>query len=382
MKLMITSVGAFVLGCSLAAAQPAGQSAVSVTADIGRAMDRKLEKLTISSKELPDALAEVGKAVGAKIQVDEAAADLLPWGRQTKLADVTITNASLREALPEILGPLGMTYELRDGVVVVIATKPLRRINRRATWDELKLLQKCRETIYSPQALAELRVQYRITGKVDAPGLMQKQLEQAGRGTIAQILEVATGSLGWVWFPDEDRIVIRTAEAQMANQLARRVTLHYEKEPLSRILLALADKAEVPLLLEPGVMLKLPAAAAQNFTLLVENTSIRQALNLISAETGLKYEMRRDVLYIGLAEDYQPAGTTTAPASARRSSYVGRISVPSEDGSYTYDFLVREDELPDDVIDYRRQLIQQYIEKMRRDMARDEVPVPGSGSQP
>ena len=381
MRSAISFVGVFLLSCGSAAAQPDAQPRTE-TVDIGRAMDRKLEKVTISSKELPDALAEIGKLVGAKIQVDEAAADLLPWGRQTKLADVTITHASLREALPEILGPLGMAYELRDGVVVVVATKPLKRINRRATWDELKLLQKCRETVYTPEALAELRIQYRITGKVDAPELMKKQLEQASRGTIAQILELATGSLGWVWFPDEDRIVIRTAEAQMANQLSRRVTLHYEKVPLSRILLALADKAEVPSLLEPGVMLKLPPATAQNFTLLVENTSIRQALNLISAETGLKYEMRRDVLYIGLADDYQPPGATSTVAAPRRSNYVGRISVPSEDGSYTYDFLVREDELPDDVLDYRRQIIQQYIEKMRRDMAREEAPPSASGSQP
>ena len=280
--------------------------------------------------------------------------DLLPWGRQTKLTDVSITNASLREALPQILDPLGMTYELRDNGIAVVATRPLKRINRRATWDELKLLQQCRETQYSPESFAALRIQYRITKKVDAPSLLRRQLEQAGRGSLAQILEAATGSLGWVWFPDQDRIVIRSAEAQMANQLSRHVTLRYEKAPLSRILLALADKADVPLLLEPGVMLKLPHATAQSFTLLIENTSIRQALNLISAETGLKYEMRRDELYIGLAEDFQSPGTTSAPASAaaRRSNYVCRITIPSEDGTYSYDVLVRDDELPNDVLDY------------------------------
>lgn len=350
--------------------------------DVGMAMDQKLEKVTISSKELADALAELGRLAGAKIVVDEPSVDLLPWGRQTKLTDVTITKASLREALPEILGPLGMTYELRDGVLLVVATKPLKRINRRVTWDELKLLQKLRQTTYTPEAFAQLRVQYRITRKVDAPTLLKQQFEQAGRGSLSQMLEAATGSLGWVWFPEEDRIVIRTVEAQIANQLSRRVSVHHVKVPLSRILMDLADKAEVPLLLEPGMMLKIPQATAQGFTLYVDNTSIRQALNVISSETGLKYEMRRDELYIGLADDYQALGTTTAPASTRRGTYIGRISVPSEDGKFTYDFLVREDELPQDVLDYRKQLIKQYIEQMRREMAPDDAGRSRHGQQP
>jgi hypothetical protein len=386
MRFVIRCIGVWLLSSVSAMAQtspPGGGRPV----DVGRAMDQKLEKVSISSKELPEALTDLGKLVGIKIDVDEASADLLPWGAQTKLSDVTISNASLREALPQILGRIGMTYEHREGRLLVVATNPLKRINRRATWEELGLLQRCCDTVYSTESFAQFRVQYRITRKVDAPGLLRQQLEKAGRGTIAQLLEVAAGSLGWVWFPDQDRIVIRTAEAQVANQLSRRVTARYERMPLSRILLDLSDRAEVPLLLEPGIMLRLPASA-QSYTLVLSGTSIRQALNVISADTGLKYEMRRDVLYIGLAEDFQPTtgpATTTAPAGGaapRRSTYVGRITIPSEDGRFSYDFLVREEDLPPDVLEYRRQVIKQYIEQIRRDMAPDEAGEPAGNSQP
>lgn len=374
------AIGLLLIAAEAAAALAQAPPAKPPAVDIGRAMDQKLENLTISGKELPAALDELGRRVGVQITIDELAAELLPWGRQTKLADITIRNASLREALPQVLDHLGMTYELRDGAIVVVATKPLKRINRRASWEDLKLLQKCRETPYTPDAFAQLRIEYRITSKVDAPALLRKQMEQAGHGTIAQMLEVATGSLGWVWFPDEDHLVIRTAEAQLANQLARRVSLRFEKSPLSRILLHLADQAEVALLIEPGLLQKLPAATAQSYTLLIENTSIRQALNVISAETGLKYELRRDILFIGLANDYQAPGTPPAPR--RVAAVVGRISVPNRDGTYSFDLLVREDELPQDILDYRRQLIEEYIEQMRQDLAEREGAAPASEVKP
>ncbi|MBN2562701.1 MAG: hypothetical protein JXQ75_17385 [Phycisphaerae bacterium] len=364
MNLAARCTAAVLLSCAAAVAQPEARGTADAT-DVAYAMDQKLDELTISGKELPEALAEIGKQVGVTISVDDRSVELLPWGRQTRLKGITISNASLREALPQILGPLGLTYELRDGGVLAVATEPLKRINRRATWDDLKLLRRCNETKYTPESFAGFKLHYRITRKVDAPALLAQQLARAGRGTIAEMLEVATGSLGWVWFPDGDHLVIRTAQAQIANQLARRVTARYENAPLTQVLLDLADRAEVALLLEPGMMLKLPPSAKET-SLVLQHSSIRQALNVISAETGLKYEMRRDLLFIGLADDYQSGG---APAASRRSPYVGRISVRSEDGSYEYDFLLRADELPEDILEYRRQVIDEYIEKMRRDMA-------------
>ena len=65
MKAVVCFVGAFLLSCCVAAGQlalPPRQEPI----DVGRALDRKLEKVAISSKELPDALAELGKLAGRR----------------------------------------------------------------------------------------------------------------------------------------------------------------------------------------------------------------------------------------------------------------------------------------------------------------------------
>lgn len=337
-------------------------------AQAARAIDQRFDKIDIHGRTVVDALTDLGNRAGITISVDEQAIELLPWGRDTKLSDLRIENATLREALEEILGYIGMEYVERDGEIVVRASGPLERMNRRATWEDLELLRRCNTTEYSPEAFASFRLQYRISSKVDAPALLSDQLAKAGRGSVAQMLEVAAGSLGWTWFPDKDHLVIMTNQAQIAHRLARRFSYRYSNQPLSHILADLAKRANVALNLEPGMMRKLPPSIAQSSNLVLQQASIRQALEILCAETGLNYSMERDGLSVGLAED---ASETSASAAARRSPYVCKISVPSKDGSFAYEFLVRENELPEDIREYRRQIVEATIEKMRSEMAPD-----------
>jgi len=359
------AIGLFLCSAgAVALAQPADQKPPA-GGDVELALDRKLQKLTISDKEIPAVLAEIGALAGVQIAIDDEAAELLPWGKQTKIAGATISDASLRDALPRVLDPLGMSYVVRDGRILVTATEPLKRINRRATWEDLKLLRFCCETPYTPEGFANLKLQYRITAKVDAPKMLQRQLERAGRGSIAQMLETACNSLGWVWLPDQGDIIIRTHEAQVANQLSRRVTIRYTNAPLSKVLSDLAARADVAIFFEPGVMLKLPRSTAESYTLLLDQSSIRQAFELIAAETGLAYDIHRDGISIGLSE---AISGSAARSSTRRSPYVAKISVPSKDGTYTLDFLLSGDELPPDVLEFRDHIIEQYIERLRVDL--------------
>lgn len=355
-----------------AAQAPLPVTATAADADVAQIMDQKVESLAVNDMALGEALADIGQQVRVKITVDEASQDLLPWGSQTRLAKVTVSNASLREILPQILAPLGMTYDIRDGGIFVYATDPLKRMNRRATWEDLKLLQRCNETPFTPETFRNFKLQYRITSKVDAATMLDHQLAKSGRGTVAEMLEVATGSLGWVWFPNSDVIVIRTQQAQIANRLARRISARYTSTPLARVLLDLSEKAETQFVLEPGMMLKLPQSTVQGYSLFLQSASIRQALELICAETGLKYEIEREVVRIGLSDALQEGGKR---AAVRSSPYVGKIVVPSADGSYNLEFLIRADELPADILDSRDQMIEEIIQKMRRDMA-PGTPIP------
>ena len=342
--------------------------------DIVKALDTPLAKLSIAEQELPAALAEMGRQAGITITLDEASAELLPWGKQTRIKQMVVQNSTLREVLPQVLGALGMRFDIRDNDILVLAGEPLKRINRRATWHDLRLLRELNETEFSMAAIANIKIQYRLTSKIDAPGLLHAQLAKSGQGTIAQILEVATASLGWVWFPNGDHVAIRTMEAQIANRLSRRVTFRYENQPLSKILVDLADRAETAIDFEPGMMLKLPSHIAQGTTVSLNQSSIRQAFELLQAETGIRYEIRREVIWVGLSDEAREAAAGGDGSAARRAGgYVAKITIPASDGTYSFDMLIRAEDLPDDILEYRRQLIEDYIQKVRADMAPNDT---------
>lgn len=365
-RMMVTCLLLFVLSGQTPPPAPPPAAAV----DAGALLDKKVESLAIRGAEIGDALADLGKQVGVTITLDDQPAELLPWGRQTKLADLTIANASLREALPQILDALGMSYELRGPEIVVVATPALQRLDRRATWDELKLLRRARETQCTPENLAQFRLQYRITTKVDAPKMLSHQVEKAGSGSVADMLETATSALGWVWLPEGDHLVVRTGQAQVASRLARRVSARYANLPLAQILTDLGDKAGISVSFEPGMMNKLPPSVAQSYTLLVQSPTIRQALELIAADTGVRYEITPEGVAFSLAEGAAEGGK---PGAARTSAFVAKISVPLSNNNVSLEWLVRADELPGDILEARSQMISEYIQKIRAEMGTGEA---------
>jgi hypothetical protein len=343
--------------------------------DIGAKLDAKLDNIAIRGMEIESVLADLGKQAGVEIVLDDDAVDVLPWGKQTKLSDVTISNSTLRAALPQVLEPLALTYVVQDGKIVVTATEALARMRRRPSWSELKLLRELREKDYTTENFAALKMQYRITGKVDAKAMLQHQLEISGRGTMAEMLETATKALNWVWFVEEDHIVVRTLEAQNAAQLGRQVTVRYANVPLAQILSELGDKAGVTVTFDPGMMLKLPPSTAQSYTLLLQSVSVKQALELICAETGLKYDVRADSVHMSLSD--AAAAESGKGAAPRSSPYVAKISVPSGDGTYSLEFLIRPEELPPEIIEARSQMLQELIQKIRKEIAPAPPPPPG-----
>src|SRR5262245_24227162 len=125
------------------------------------------------------------------------------------------------------------------------------------------------------------------------------------------------------------------------------------------------------------MMLKLPPSTAQSYTLLLQSVSIRQGLELICAETGLKYEITPDGVHVSLTDAAAAADAKTAP----RTTPVAKISIPSADGTYSLDFFVRQDELPADILEVRSELLKEIIQKIRRDVA-PQTPAPVAPNSP
>src|SRR5262245_24673194 len=108
-----------VLFSSLFVCVPVFGQAASQAPDVGAKLDAKLDNIAIRGMEIESVLADLGKQAGVDIVLDEDAVDVLPWGKQTKLSDVTISNSTLRAALPQVLEPLALTYVVQDGKIVV-----------------------------------------------------------------------------------------------------------------------------------------------------------------------------------------------------------------------------------------------------------------------
>ncbi len=329
-------------------------------------LDRSVGELTLEAQSLASVLETLAQRAGTRFEIDDDTYATLPWGRETRLSSLRLTGgATLRKALDELLRPLGLVYRVGERSIMIESSPPLARMNRRATWDDLHFLEMLETMPFSSSNLQKIKFQYRITTKVNAPELLANQLKRAGDGSISEILTVATNALGWTWFPDKDHVVILSAQAHIAHNLARTITARYNQMGLSHILLDLAQKADVPLFLESGLMLKLPPHVANSYTLLLQQTTVRDALELICAETGLQYKILRDGVAISMGE----APGNAAGQRPRGDPYAARILVPAKNGAYSYEFLIRESEIPSDVREYRQQMIDEMIERMRQDMA-------------
>src|SRR5688500_6329346 len=125
----------------------------------------KLVKLDIKNQTMPAALQPITQASeGVRIDVAPQVWDRLPWGEQTTI-NAKIEILTLRGALPAITRKLGLTFELKDEAVEIQPLPALRRLGRRASVDELSVLDLLSRTPYDGKSPATAR---EILGAVDA----------------------------------------------------------------------------------------------------------------------------------------------------------------------------------------------------------------------
>ena len=209
-----------------------------------------------------------------------------------------------------------------------------------------------------------------------------------GAGTASEVLEHACLQHGWVWTPNGNVIAVLTRTRQMERQLDRRVSLRYTQVNLKDALMDLAAQAGVLLRFDPGVLASLPPQTAERFSLCMENTTIRQAFEIIAGETGLMYFIEADGLRISNNMVSPPTGTgpagtggstqaqidATAQATAaalRATSVIGQISFPLSDGS-TASFYLRQGDLPPEVNEMRKNRVNDAINQLRKHLGAEQ----------
>jgi hypothetical protein len=351
-------------------------------AGIARALDAEVS-LEIDQQQIRTAMSALAEAAGVPIEIDPATYGLLPYGSKT-IVSATIRERTLRESLSALLMPLGLAFEPQPARILIEPSPPLRRIVRRATWEELEFLEELRTQPYTAERLRALTFQFREINGPDPSAHRQAMLDSAaavGHGTLAEVLEHACRQNGWSWFPSGRQIVVLDQAAQYERQLEAMVSLNYLQVGLIEALMDLTARAGVPMRLERGVLASLPPQMAEQFSLSIENATVRTALELVAGHTGLGYYVDDQGVHFTSGATVPALSGTQAPDAAsfkaaaealRSDPIVGFVTEELGDKS-TYSFFIRESDLPPEVNELRKARIrQQYINQIRRALYADQ----------
>jgi hypothetical protein len=373
---MLTLTAAVLAAATAAMGQPASQPVA-----IQERLNQKLN-LSIPDAPIGEVFAKLEKATGVRLKLSDDAAALLPYGKQTHMS-VTLANVTLRDALTRMLAESALRWMVEGDSVVVWPNEALYRTSRRATFEELQTLGRLQTRRLTPPAEGgditemmrkesgnnDLKLVMNVPDASDE--MVKAAVARANRvlpGTAAEWLDMLAGG-EWTWYLSGNDIIVVTRARQVERQLARQVTLRYQNEKLATVILDLARQARVKVEMEPGVLNALPVEVRNNFTLIMADATIAQALEVISGTTGLAFERLSDGLRVTAAARAPGAASiaqsqpTTAPAGTGKKPFLVRLNVPV-DGKVIEVFM-RSDELPDDVVEAIEAGKAKFIQEVR-----------------
>lgn len=335
-----------------------------------QALDRPCS-LKVQNQPITEAIRLLSESAGVPIEFDRFVLSCLPYGTRTQIT-ATIQHQPLRDSLTALLRPLACKYGMDRDKIVIQARPALFRICRRATWEEVALIEKLYSVPWNRQLADTLEFQFMDMPSDAAEANRQKIIataESIGSGSFARVLDIACDQFGWVWHPEGGTVAICTRVRQVERSMGRLVTVRYSEIQLKDVLLDLCQRAGILLKMEPGVLTALPAHQSERFRLTLENVSIRQAFELVAGETGLGFVIEPDGIRItpstsGPLAGSRPGEGDTAALTLTKSAnpVVGQVPIPGLDGAVWF---IREQDLPPDVNRMRLQQLKLAGERIR-----------------
>lgn len=319
---------------------------------------------------LPEAMSQIARKTGVRVRAEQAVWDLLPWGQNTNL-NATIENQTLRQALGAISRKLGLVMVLKDEALELQPMPALRRVGRRATIDELQALdfltatpmdlKADRPTVKElvdavDQKLAAAKSPFAIEYRPGDAVRPEKTVFVPRNATLAEALESIAKETALTWYPWGKTILIVPKEEQVRTQLSKTITMRFAGVDVGQVLNELSQRAGVRFEIEPGAIQRVPQEV-RNIHLMLDNSSILQALETIAGFTDLGYVVTPQGVYLWNRQ-YQPAG-------AGRDRVVGTVALPESN----IQVFLFESQLPPDVKEYFRLRKEKELEHLRQKMA-------------
>ncbi len=341
--------------------------AQSSSALINAELDKNVQ-LDIKNQPLPQAVKIIeDKSNGVRIDVAPQVWDLLPWGEQTTI-NAKIENKTLRDALAAITRKLGLTFELKDEAVEIQPLPALKRLGRRATVDELAVLDFLSRTPYEGKPQLTVRgLLEAVDAKLESSKSNFAVENRAGGAdgtsvpvkrdaTLLEALDAIPLNTDATWYPWGKSLVVMQKVDQVRGQLANKtVTIRFNGVNVSQVLAELQSRSGVKFTIEPGAVARL-SPEQQNVRLVLENASIEQALENLAGFTGLAWIANDKGVYIS---------NPSAGAAVREPS-VAMITLDNG-----VQVVVRESQVPSDVREYIKFKTDEKLAKIRQ-MMKDE----------
>jgi hypothetical protein len=383
-------------------------------------LQEKLSKeisIRLSDVTIDNALKSIGQKAQVNIVLSDEAIWKLPYGEATRLS--VSLSGPLADSLTEMLNAFFMRYAVGEEEITIYPRPEMEHILGRPSAKQLELLKAIyTETIgiyYLDQVqktinealneqilISPIEVQAQLNnflrqlvGK-DAvyagiePGGRSSIIVDAKRGqkiesdkpepteyvlptpvTLVQLLNQVSVNrheqsdtrwyISGIDFPGQtpEVHVVNSSEFQIL-RLKQKIDVSYNDQTLDIIFQDLANRAGVDLIVGTGSQLHEHELSAS-----MQNIEISQAIRNIAEMAGVECEVRTEYIMLSLRN------RNPAPAKSKienketgkitTEGYVGKISIPMEDGKYFIEFMLRESDLTDELKKIRAEKMEQIL---------------------
>jgi len=332
----------------------AGQSMRDLMEEV---LDQIGPEVRIEDQPLPEALKTLEEQTGLRMVLDQAAVEAMPYGLRTRIS-LMVSGVRLRQGLQQTLEGLGLTMKLEDDRIRIVPIPAVERLGRRLTLEEMQLLQ-----TLATKRWAELSEEQRALLLRRLPMHEPKAVDEAlcrihARNAIAQ-LEVGLRERGYLWVPEGETIVVYVGIKDVDRRLDREVSLDYQNARLDEVFMDLAERAGLRITFEPGLLARLQASD-RRVDLIHRRTTIRQALDRLSAATGTICDTTSDGIRIKASEALARA------ASRPGARVVALLRIPLGADGVSVEFPFYEDDLPPELARLREQKLPEVISRLRQ----------------
>ncbi len=333
------------------------------------ALQRRLDSpfsLRLHKTPLSAVFADIAHKAGISLEVENSVYAALPYGATTRVS-ATFRNASLRSAIAEILSPLGLRDATSGSHLVIMPSPALARIGRRATWNELQLLQAIRRTQLSTftgnwtadlrRTLGRSKLTVQIASNNTARAAQAAAKVRAELPTtIAQALDTYASATHQLWFVRRDSVAMMSQHDWLQRQLQRPIVIHFSNVPLETVVTRLGQLSGIRFKPDPGLYLAVPAVSVDS-----SNGTVQQTLDVLSGAARIAYTVRRHYILLHLAGK-------TGHARAPRSAIIGTISLPFGHDRGKLDLFLRRSDISTSLYHALQTHLHAAVKRLRRQL--------------